>query len=210
VATSNIGRTFLKLINKHFPKRSKLHKIFNQNNVKVSYSCMRSMGSIIRTHNSCIRRKENHEAPKKECNCRAKGSCPLRGKCLTESIVYKATVKSGETSKFYVGLSGGKFKDRYNNHTKSLKHKKYEKETELSKYVWALKQKNSEYTITWDILHKSNTLKRQSGNCNLCIEEKLAILMAKKIHTNNCLNKRTELVSKCRHGYKPPDRSRKK
>jgi hypothetical protein len=144
---SNIGRTFLKLINKHFPKRSKLHKIFNQNNVKVSYSCMRSMGSIIRTHNSCIRRKENHEAPKKECNCRAKGSCPLRGKCLTESIVYKATVKSGETSKFYVGLSGGKFKDRYNNHTKSLKHKKYEKETELSKYVWALKQKNSEYTI---------------------------------------------------------------
>ncbi|PIK43036.1 hypothetical protein BSL78_20110 [Apostichopus japonicus] len=33
VAT-NIGGTFLKLINKHFPKTSKLHKIFNRNTVK--------------------------------------------------------------------------------------------------------------------------------------------------------------------------------
>ena len=38
--TTNIGATFLKLINKHFPKKSKLNKIFNRNTVKISHSCM--------------------------------------------------------------------------------------------------------------------------------------------------------------------------
>ena len=37
---TNIGKTFLKLIDKHFPKTNKCHKIFNRNNVKVSYSCL--------------------------------------------------------------------------------------------------------------------------------------------------------------------------
>ena len=33
---TNVGRTFLNLIDKHFPKQHILHKIFNRNNVKVS------------------------------------------------------------------------------------------------------------------------------------------------------------------------------
>ena len=43
---TNIGKTFLKLIDKHFPKINKFHKIFNRNNVKVSYSS-----------ESCLKRK---------------------------------------------------------------------------------------------------------------------------------------------------------
>ena len=34
--TSNIGRNFLNLINKHFPNHSPLAKTFNRNNIKVS------------------------------------------------------------------------------------------------------------------------------------------------------------------------------
>ena len=49
-----IGQQFLKLIDKHFPVTSRLHKIFNRSTVKVSYSCMPNMGSIIRHHNTCI------------------------------------------------------------------------------------------------------------------------------------------------------------
>ena len=45
------GQKFLKLIDKHFPVGSKLQKVFNQNTVKVSYSCMPSMGSITKQHN---------------------------------------------------------------------------------------------------------------------------------------------------------------
>ena len=149
-----------------------------------------------------------------ECNCRKRDSCPLRGKCLSESVVYKATVKSGQESKFYIGCTGGTFKERYYNHTKSFRNVKYEKETELSKHVWSLKKKSRQYEITWEIVRKSNTCSRKSGNCNLCLEEKLAILIARKTRSSTtsgiCLNKRTELVSKCRHGYRPANRAKKK
>ena len=36
--TTNVGRHFFQLVSKHFPKKSKPSKIFNQN--KVNYSCM--------------------------------------------------------------------------------------------------------------------------------------------------------------------------
>ena len=51
-----------------------------------------------------------------------------------------------------------------------------------------------------------------SGICNLCLEEKIEILNLKKMEPNNTINKRTELVSKCRHGNKrkPPSRAMKK
>ena len=38
----------------------------------------------------------------------------------------------------YVVVS--QFKERYNNHEKSLTNAKYAKETELSKYAWNLKE----------------------------------------------------------------------
>ena len=37
---TNIGKLFLKLVKKHFPKHHRLHKIFNPNTVKLSYSSM--------------------------------------------------------------------------------------------------------------------------------------------------------------------------
>ena len=37
---TDIARRFLKMLDKHFPKKSKLHKIFNRSTVKVSYSTM--------------------------------------------------------------------------------------------------------------------------------------------------------------------------
>ena len=48
---TNIGKTFLKLVKKHFPRGHKLYKIFNRNTLKLSYSCMSSMSSIIKQHN---------------------------------------------------------------------------------------------------------------------------------------------------------------
>ncbi len=51
---TNIARNFLCLIDKHFPPNHKLHKIFNRNTVKVSYSCMNNVKSIISKHNTRI------------------------------------------------------------------------------------------------------------------------------------------------------------
>ena len=38
--STNIAKIFLKLAEKHFPRTHRLHKIFNCNTIKVSYSCM--------------------------------------------------------------------------------------------------------------------------------------------------------------------------
>ena len=167
---------------------------------------MTNINSIIKSHNdSTLKRTKilNHP-PEKTCNCRSQ-TCPLRGKCLSSAVVYKATVTYDNQTRSYIGSTGGTFKSRYRNHTKSFRHQKYENETELSKHIWDLKKKNIDHEIRWDIIKQSNTYKRKSGNCNLCLDEKLEIITNK----NNNLNRRSELISKCRHhSPRPPDRNK--
>ena len=47
---TNVAKTFLNLIKKHFPPNQNLHPVFKKNNVKVSYSCMPKMSSITDNH----------------------------------------------------------------------------------------------------------------------------------------------------------------
>ena len=54
---------------------------------------MGNMKSIMAGHNRKIIKLKSEKTAasekKKECNCRAGGTnCPLKGKCLTESIIY--------------------------------------------------------------------------------------------------------------------------
>ena len=44
---TNVGKCFLSLIDQHFPKSNPLHKIFNRNTLKLSYSCMSNVKTII-------------------------------------------------------------------------------------------------------------------------------------------------------------------
>ena len=48
---TKIGKRFLDLVRLHFPKSNKLHKIFNKNTIKISYSCLPNMRNIINAHN---------------------------------------------------------------------------------------------------------------------------------------------------------------
>ena len=95
---TNIGKRFFGIILKHFPVDSELGKLFNKKTVKLSYSCMPNMMSVISGHNKKILRGDNQAGKvKKDFYCR-KGlaSCPLGGKCQTKSLVYKAEVTSVE------------------------------------------------------------------------------------------------------------------
>ena len=112
---------------------------------------------------------------------------------------YEATVLSTNQRKVYFGLVEGSFKSRYNNHTKSFRLRCYENETELSKYIWSLKDNNIEFSIMWQIKSKAMPYKCGSRNCDLCLAEKVAIARYKG---DDLLNKRTELISKCRHRNK--------
>ena len=78
---TNVGRIFLKLIKKHFPKGNSLNKIFNKNTMKVSYSCIGNISSIISSNNQNILNSVSNT--EYGCNCRSKESYPLQNKCLT-------------------------------------------------------------------------------------------------------------------------------
>jgi hypothetical protein len=199
--TTDIGRRFLKLIDREFPKSHILHSIFNRNTVKVGYSCTRNMKSIIDSHNKKILRKNNQPARtnNKECNCRNPSACPMNGKCLTSSIIYQATVETANKKESYIGSTAGEFKTRFNNHTSSFRHSNKRSSTELSKYIWSLKDANTTYTLKWNIISKAYACKNGNSTCGLCLTEKYYIICQPLMAT---LNDRKALVSMCRHANK--------
>ena len=189
---TNIAKRFLGLIDKHFPKDSPLHKYFNRNNVKVSYSCMPNIASKISGQNQRKLYKKQNRA-QKTCNCKkGKENCIIGGQCMTKNIVYKATVNSTIGTKEYIGLTSRTFKDRFTQHKSSFKHENKSSSTSLSSHIWDLKAKKTEYNLSWEILK----YKKESKKCQLCTTEKTLISLADPKRT---LNKRNEIVSKCRH-----------
>ena len=48
------SKKFFSLLGKHIPKSHKLHKLFNSNNVKVSFSSLPNVESLINSHNENV------------------------------------------------------------------------------------------------------------------------------------------------------------
>ena len=195
---TNIGKMFFKILKKHFPKSNQLSKMFNKNTIKISYSCTNNMKSIILAHNKQILKPCIKESG---CNCRDKNDCPLNNKCKTTRLVYQADVTNNvdDEYKYYLGLTDTTFKERFNNHTKSFRNEFYRTNTELSKYIWLLKDNEKVPTIKWKIV-KLVYGKTTSSICKLCLTEKYYLLNA--LGDDRCLNKRNEFVTKCRHQNK--------
>ena len=197
---SNVRKIFLKLVRSHFPKTHRFHKIFSKNNVKVSCSCMNNMTQIIKSHNSKILNNNNIINENPGCNCRRKAECPLDNQCLSRSLVYKASaIPTVAAKRKYLGLTEGTFKGRFNKHKTSFRHDKYQNSTELSKYAWFLQDNNDIYHILWEIVEKATPYSNITKRCNLCLTEKFHIITS---NDTNLLNKRSELISKCRHENK--------
>ena len=76
-----------------FPPHHALHKIFNKNTLKISYSSMPNVSSIITAHNKRLLRNETYSATTATCNCRKSVSCPLNGECQQEGVVYQAVIE---------------------------------------------------------------------------------------------------------------------
>ncbi|KXJ26852.1 Nose resistant to fluoxetine protein 6 [Exaiptasia diaphana] len=133
-----------------------------------------------------------------QCNCRNKDQCPLDNKCLTTSVIYNAQVTTSNTTKNYIGLTEGTFKQRFSQHKSTFKHRKHINSTELSKYIWQLKDKKQDFNIK-TIISRARPYNNKSKRCDLCLTEKLMII---KHSNDNILNKRSELISKCRHENK--------
>ena len=209
--STNIGQRFLSLIDRCFHKDHSLRKIFNRNKVKISYSCMPSIKQTIDNQNKQKLKLFNNSATENEknkpCNCRKKDECPLDGNCLQAAVIYQAKVTrtDNNTHETYVGLTENDFKTRYRNHTASFRNTTSRNSTELSKYVWSLKDNNINHVITWQIIARAKPYSSASKRCNLCLLEKFIIIR----EPHRCtLNKRNELVSCCRHRKKSLQRSK--
>ena len=125
--STDVARSFLKLIKKHFTKNNNLQKYFNKNNVKVSYSCTENVASIINAHNKKVLLKREVQAS--SCNCRNKTNCPLQGNCKTASVIYKCEVTAqDQPKKCYIGLTEHDFKKRFSGHKKILHQQEVQKQ----------------------------------------------------------------------------------
>ena len=110
IVETNIGKKFLNLLNKHFPKNHKFHKLFNKNNVKVSYGCMTNVNSVINAHNKKIL-VEKIPLTRGDCNCNNPSVCPLDGECTTSNVLYEAKLDSNlrnYRTKTYKGITAPK------------------------------------------------------------------------------------------------------
>ena len=179
---------------------NKLHAIFNRNTVKVSYCCTQNMSSMIKSHNKKVINKDVKES--KSCNCGIKSECPLNSQCQVTDIIYECTVLSlDKPNKVYLGTAESDFKKRFYNHRKSFNNEGNGNDTTLSKYIWELnKTSNSNPALIWSIAKKVPLDSNISKKCLLCFHEKLKIINYPR--SEELLNKRFELISRCWHTNK--------
>ena len=214
---TNLGACFLRLVDKHFRPGTDIHSIFNRQKVKVSYSNMPNIKRIISGHNNKIVSPQS-ELTLQGCNCNGGvQSCMLGGHCLTKSLVYKGEVKyqihnprtgiNENKTKHYVGLASTTFKERYKNHKHNIDNAA-SKGTALSSHIWRLKNQNINFDLKFSILKLCKVYSRESKSCDLCLTEKTIIMFSNHYLTPNhtdhfsTLNKRSEILQKCRHRAK--------
>lgn len=195
---TNIGRSFLSLVDKHFDKNNFFHKIFNRSTVKVSYCCMMNAKGIIQGHNKKVLRSESDDNNEPACNCRNKDNCPVKGLCKSRNIIYQATITTSNSTKIYVGSSGRSFKERYNEHKQSFRNKDPNANyTELAKYIHKLNSNNIKFNIAWKLIHRlRNNNQKVTRICQTCNLERWEIARADR---KLLLNRRSELTGKCPH-----------
>ena len=153
---------------------------------------------MINGHNKNILNEQEKPSP---CNYRDKTSCPLNGSCQHKNPVYSCKVSTPDIKQnhpHYIGLTEHTFKDRIYKYNNSFKYESKSNSTELSNFRWGKKKENINVDLDWNILDKAKSYSPASKKCMLCLTEKYHIIFS----TKNLLNKRNELVTKCRHENK--------
>ena len=193
---TNVGKEFLGLLEKCFPPNHPLRKIFNRQNVKVSYSTTPNMAQIISGKNSKVLTETEEEVKTCSCPKNRKNECPLDQKCLTDNLVYQATVTlPNNETKTYIGQTSTDFKARLSTHKHSFKNPNVN-QTRLSKYILQLKSEGVEPDISWKMIDRGKPYSPVTGVCQLCVKEAFYILFRPELAQ---LNSRSEIFSNCFH-----------
>ena len=114
----------------NFHKDNDLQKIFNKGTIRLWYSCMHNINSIINSHNHKLLRCNNTT---KTCNFRNETICHFNGECLFKGVYKATTINGNETNKYY-GSTEVSLKKRYTQHKHIFKSVN-SPQTTLPKYV---------------------------------------------------------------------------
>lgn len=140
-----MGRTFIRLVHKHFIHILLLRNLFNKNDVKVSYNCTKNLDKYFALHNNVIHNtflnniSRNRSPDNQAYNCRNCDLCPMNGKCMCKSIIYKASIIHNVQTNSYFGLERA-----FCHHKMTFNDKKYANATGFSKFYWSIK--SNDYT----------------------------------------------------------------
>ena len=209
--TTNVGKEFLSILDKCFPPGNPLRKIFNRNNVKISYSTTPNMAKIISEKNGKL--LENKQQEKKLCSWtrNKKDQCPLDQKCLSDNIVYQATViQPNKQTSTYIGQTSCNFKKRLAVHLQTFKDINTS-QTALSNHIHELKERGITPKVTWKIVDRGKSFTPVTAVCQLCVKEAYYILFKPELATLNsksevfsaCFHKKSALLIKTKRGRKP-------
>ena len=94
-------------------------------------------------------------------------------------------------------------RSRIRRHRHSFKCEYKQHETALSNFIWNKRlNRNEDGEITepdikWDILKKCNLYKPGQKSCDLCLSEKMFIILNQK--SPKCINKKSDISNKCIH-----------
>ena len=165
---------------------------------------MPNLKRIISGHNAkVVNSSRANNAAEPGCNCEVPENCPLRGQCQQRAVIYRATITTDDVSerRVYVGATNNTFKMRYYGHASDLRVNKSvdgkKGGTEMSRYVWLLKDRGKEPDIRWEIIRRCQPYRSGKRVCDVCNTEKLEIM---KHMGPGCVNLRSELNNKCPHG----------
>ena len=158
-----------------------LGKLFNKNNLKLSYSTTANLGQIISGHNKKIMKKTKTITQVAMCNCRGGIiTCPANGQCLATDSIYEATVIADtKDDKKYIGLAATTFKIRHGNHKSDFKIRSRRTAKKLAGYIWDLKDEGiNSPDIKFEIKEHAPSYHPSTESCLLCLTEKLRIMQA--------------------------------
>ena len=192
--STNIAKVFLQLINRHFPKSHRLHKIFNRNTVKVTYSCMQNMSKTYKRHNSKITSTPCNQLTL--FNCQVKGECSMDGKCQTMDTVYNCCVTSPSNKKSTLGWQ----KENGSKGIITIKSHSIINNIHMRRHFKVIREtSNVTPNLKWSIVKYTTPYSNISKKCLFCFYEILVIIAYPR--QRKLLNNRSELFCRCCHIY---------
>ena len=129
---------------------------------------------ILKNQNIKLINNNKKETSNEYCNCRNQATkmATAEQKMLFTKLAQKMIINCKPENKNY---------------------NQYINSTELSKLIQKLKQKNTDYDLSWKVLLKESRLGKNT--CRLCFKEAFLILQA----DSNCIDKKSERMGTCRH-----------